>query len=347
MRPFPRLPWMLQHRGGDDRGSMMVLLSVAMVALLSLGGLVIDGGRAYADHRSMQNAADAAALAGTGALNKILFTTGQSDKVQQAVDASVAANAPGATVVCRIIDSHQNDLGSCPAVNSAPISVTAAGVSVSLTHVLDGSFIKVAGIETFTTEAAAKAQVQGLRGASSPFMICGLDAAHNGQDPPLLIESAPGSGFWLINSASVYNPGNGGPIYRMHAPQVPNCDTSSDAFKGLVDDSVNYPTPGTWSADTGVHAGPVRNVLARPDACTDKSQLDTTAGCTIIVPMCVDGEGQGSSMAMFCVRFGAFHVYQVASNEHDARFLGAAVVTSGAGGSRPVANEARVVRLSE
>lgn len=327
--------------GSDERGSMLVMLSVVLVMLLAFAGLVIDGGRAYADHRNVQNAADAAALAGAGALNEILFTSGQESTVRTAVANSVAANAGTASIECRIIDSDQNDLGACPTTNGTAISSEAAGVSVRVSNTQDGSFIKVVGIETFTTNAAAKAQVQGLRGASSPFMICGLDAGHNGHDPPLLLESPAASDHWVINPASV------GQVYAMHAPQVPNCETNSQSFKGLVDDSENYPTPGLWAADTGVHAGPVRNILARPDACTDKTQLDTTAGCSIIVPMCVDGIGQGNSMEMFCVRFGAFRVYKTASNRHDAVFLGAAVVASGAGGGRPVANEARVIRLSE
>ena len=73
---------MVRSRISDDRGAMTVLLAVSLVALLGLTGLVVDGGRAYADRRAVQNAADAAALAGAGALNEILFNnTGQEEQV--------------------------------------------------------------------------------------------------------------------------------------------------------------------------------------------------------------------------------------------------------------------------
>jgi hypothetical protein len=61
----------------------------------------------------------------------------------------------------------------------------------------------------------------------------------------------------------------------------------------------------------------------------------------------VDGRGSGSSVDLYCVRFGAFRVYQPHQNTHEAVFLGAAVVKNGHGGQKPVANEARVIKLSQ
>lgn len=51
-----------------QRGQVLVLFMLAIVAIIAMVGLVIDGGAAYAQRRGQQNAADLAALAGADAL---------------------------------------------------------------------------------------------------------------------------------------------------------------------------------------------------------------------------------------------------------------------------------------
>ena len=50
-------------RPPDDRGAVLVIVAVIMVALLGIGALVIDLGALYVERRELQNGADAAALA--------------------------------------------------------------------------------------------------------------------------------------------------------------------------------------------------------------------------------------------------------------------------------------------
>jgi len=47
-----------------ERGQILVIFALALVALLAMVGLVLDGGSAFAQRRDQQNAADLAALAG-------------------------------------------------------------------------------------------------------------------------------------------------------------------------------------------------------------------------------------------------------------------------------------------
>ena len=331
---------MLHQRRSDDRGAFTVLLAISLLALLGLTGLVVDGGRAYADHRATQNAADAAALAGAGALNAILFAnTGQEGAVNDAVVASLAANNVNGVPDCRLVDEAGTDLGACPTANTgAGLPATVAGVSVRARDSQNGSFIKALGISGFSAQAAATAQIEALRSGSSPFMICGLDAAHHGFDPPLLLASGSS---WVVTPASVSQ------TYALHGPQVPDCGAGSDSFKGLADDTATVGVPGWWPGDTGVHAGPIRNVVARADACTTTDGLDNWTGCTLVVPICVDGRGSGTSTDLYCVRFGVFRVSQSHQNAHQAVFLGAGVVRDGQGGHKPVANETRLIKLSQ
>lgn len=59
---------LLGFREQSQRGQSIVIIAVAMVALLGMAGLAIDGGAVFADRRHAQNAADAAALAGAFAI---------------------------------------------------------------------------------------------------------------------------------------------------------------------------------------------------------------------------------------------------------------------------------------
>lgn len=49
-------------------GQMLVLFTLALVAIIAMVGLILDGGAAFAQRRGQQNAADLAALAGADAL---------------------------------------------------------------------------------------------------------------------------------------------------------------------------------------------------------------------------------------------------------------------------------------
>lgn len=48
----------------NERGQILIIITVALIGLLGMTSLAIDGGMIYSDRRQAQNAADAAALAG-------------------------------------------------------------------------------------------------------------------------------------------------------------------------------------------------------------------------------------------------------------------------------------------
>jgi len=58
---------MLSKNISSERGQTTVLLALAFIALLGFTALAVDGGMVYANRRHMQNAADAASLAGGSA----------------------------------------------------------------------------------------------------------------------------------------------------------------------------------------------------------------------------------------------------------------------------------------
>lgn len=66
----------------DERGQALVLLAVFLPALLALSGLVADGGWLFAQRRSLQNAADAAAVSGAMALDERLYRSSAGAQVR-------------------------------------------------------------------------------------------------------------------------------------------------------------------------------------------------------------------------------------------------------------------------
>ena len=59
--------WLSRNRR-DPRGQMLIIVALGMTALVAMAGLVIDGGMAWSSRRQVQNASDAASLAGTRVL---------------------------------------------------------------------------------------------------------------------------------------------------------------------------------------------------------------------------------------------------------------------------------------
>jgi hypothetical protein len=53
----------MKNPARHERGQVLVLVVIGLVALIGITALVIDGGNVYLDHREAQNAADSAALA--------------------------------------------------------------------------------------------------------------------------------------------------------------------------------------------------------------------------------------------------------------------------------------------
>jgi Flp pilus assembly protein TadG len=81
------------RRGPRDSGQALVIMVLALVAMLAMSALVIDGGNAFVQQRTTQNGADAAAEAGAVVLAQNLTGGGHSDaEVLAAVTASANKN---------------------------------------------------------------------------------------------------------------------------------------------------------------------------------------------------------------------------------------------------------------
>jgi Flp pilus assembly protein TadG len=153
------------HRG--ERGQILVLFTVAIVSIIAMVGLVLDAGSTFAQRRSQQNAADAAALA---AADTYLVTSDEG-QATAAAQASAASNGfaagPGGTTV-----DVSYDL-----TNGARVTVTIGARHANF-------FTPIVGIQGWdvATTASAVAGFPDTAAGASPF-IGSIDVFDNNGDP--------------------------------------------------------------------------------------------------------------------------------------------------------------------
>lgn len=145
----------MRHRSAStsdgDRGSLTLMLAVLMVALLALGGLVIDGGRKLNEAENAYAIAQEAARAGAGRVNTSVAYGSGVFRVDQAQAIAAAAEYLAST-------GHQ---GTVSAVGTDRIRV-----SVTITE--HTNVLSLIGIDTMTSTGTAVASlVSGVTGPGS------------------------------------------------------------------------------------------------------------------------------------------------------------------------------------
>lgn len=143
----------MNHKFSSERGQAVILIALAVVGLIGLTALAVDGGNIYAERRRAQNAADATVLdaALAKARGQNLYAEGL---------ARAASN--------RYIDSDPTAGSSTPAVNveiyNPPISGPYAGnseyIQTFITARIKTYFGRVVGINEVTNKVQAVARAK-------------------------------------------------------------------------------------------------------------------------------------------------------------------------------------------
>ncbi|MGQ9467712.1 MAG: pilus assembly protein TadG-related protein [Anaerolineae bacterium] len=135
----------------NEQGQAAVLVAIALIALLAMVGLAIDGGQLLALRRAAQNASDAAALAGTRELAQIVSncsagTPANDLQVWNAVARFAVQNGldpqAGDALEAWYVDRNENRLGQ---VGVGFIPTGATGVTVILTRTQQTYFLQLVG----------------------------------------------------------------------------------------------------------------------------------------------------------------------------------------------------------
>jgi Flp pilus assembly protein TadG len=130
------------NKHSDERGQVFVLTTIALVCMTALSAFVLDIGAWFRDHREMQRAADAGALAGAQALPN---NPSQASQLASQYATQDGASSSGTTV-------SFGGTGSCPGGPTDTICVTAKQTD-------PGFFSKVLGINSVNIKADAAARV--------------------------------------------------------------------------------------------------------------------------------------------------------------------------------------------
>ena len=311
---------------------VVALFALGLLSFLALVGVVIDGGTLYLQRRTAQNAADAAALAGTRALQQA--TLQSNGTIGDAICTYLLSNSFGVTptATAYFVDtSGATNLGSisfssgCSASPSSWIPNGASGVHVDVTVGPYNTYlVGIVGLRQLTAKAAATAQVGVLsipRPDLAPVAGCGPDMLINGQSPtPFQNILNPDN---TINS-TLFSPPAASPVdvilqgsqmtQNEIAPQGANCPVwngSSSAWKGKVNiGGVTGPLtpPFPLPVDTGngtIDTAIINACIALYGAAGDPTgQTATSSQCYLLVPIAAppDPLNQANIVTLACFK---------------------------------------------
>lgn len=142
-----------------ERGQALVIVVFAILALLVVAGLAIDGGMVFLERRRMQNAADAGALAGTRVLVRGICGEAGTNDAAVAAEVNHYAQVNGVkdvanNVVADYVNFNELVLGR---VGNGTIPNGAAGISVTTRIQRATYFVTLLGIDTAGASAGALA----------------------------------------------------------------------------------------------------------------------------------------------------------------------------------------------
>ena len=137
----------MKRYNSSERGQVLVIIALAMIGLVGITGLAIDGSRAYSDRRHSQNAADTAALA--AALAHVRDPDGAWTDVGYV---RAASNGYDDNETTNFVDVYYPPI-------EGPYAGNTEYVQVIITSTIDTMFGRVVGINTLTNEVEAVARI--------------------------------------------------------------------------------------------------------------------------------------------------------------------------------------------
>jgi Flp pilus assembly protein TadG len=316
-----------------SRGQILIMFALFLVGLLGIVGLATDLGMAFAQRRTMQNGADAGALAGARAVAR--WSSSSPTSAQPEVAAMVAANKMNTEPVvalCEYVNYAEVSQGGC----GATVPASATGVRVRAAEDHPTFFIRVVpgAPETIRVEAEAVAQVLRFQPnpSDAPFIVCGIGTQ--------LEDRSPFSIFAQDGSGNVVYDDEGNPVVREEAygvrfvihdaqtqgpnSRVEDCDIDTSSFKGRAKQGANGSAtiPGWWYGDTGTSAGPTRETVNGIDGCTNGT--GSPYDCVAFLPVAVmdpPSVADGSDRKFYVVAMLPFKLEQTKANQHVGTLL--------------------------
>ena len=232
----------IQHVGRrDERGQVIVVFALAIVVIIAMVGLVIDGGGAFSQRRTEQKVADVAAVAGA---NAYMNANGGPPK-----NAGQVAAARAAAIASAQASAARNGYttGVDGAIVTPTVSLLSSGarVTVVVTAPHPNSFSRIMGFNSWDVSVTAAA-----------------DAA--------VVDTGVGAAPWTMNIGA-FNP-DGTPKYTSSNPI---------AFGESNGDYPTSPTDIAWTDYNGsnnVNTNEVRQIIDGSNIITATIDFDQYIG---------------------------------------------------------------------
>lgn len=269
-----------------ERGQVLAIVAAALLALIAMVGLVIDGGYAWGQQRDTQNGADAAAKAGAGVLQLNLAGDPQTGgDVGCAVEATATQNAVALDSAV-YTDFQGTAIGAAvpPCGSGNAIPAGAQGVLATSEKSFDTFLARVIGFTQFTARADATAVVGRQNVVCPASSGCGvlpitfpqtLTVCERDVTPPP--EYTLGEGAWAIIDEEDATAAN--------MVSIPMCDTTNGNV-GWLDLCASVPNrqgeiSGACNSDIPIPAW-IDTQPGNANCCED--EINAYAGPTVNVP---------------------------------------------------------------
>ncbi|MDQ3879954.1 MAG: pilus assembly protein TadG-related protein [Chloroflexota bacterium] len=226
----------------DQHGQVLPLAAVCMAILIGFAGVAVDVGRVWAERRYLQNAADAAALAGCDALIDGASDASAAQRAREIGTLNLGRSPAGGVATLTATTTYEPGQAGVPSALTRGVLVGSDGsVRVAIQSRIDTALARVVGVPTLDTEARAMCNTEAFRslvpvvvrryirppGPGAGFVDQVATAATSGQGQVDLVD--PLLGYDIRTPASRAFPG---PEFQFIGPQTKSTNMSS--FFGFV-----------------------------------------------------------------------------------------------------------------
>jgi hypothetical protein len=202
-------------RRQQQSGQSIVLVALIMVVLIGFIGLVVDGGRAYAQRRAMDASAEAAAYAGVWKLQKFWDGSSFGTLTDAQVKSYAQSYAGYNTWSSGNGQFYLTYVAADGKTTNDTLTSSARGVMVQLSLPQDASFMRVLGVDKYDIAARATAMFGSAASAPALPLAVNDDAFTPSSfcQPPAACTPAgfqpagAGGNFGNFNFASIVPPG--------------------------------------------------------------------------------------------------------------------------------------------
>lgn len=282
--------YLLRLSISSQRGSSTVLVCLALVALIGVSALAIDAGMMYATRIQIQNAADAAVLAGVREL------PGNPSKAIQVASQYAQLNS-----------LQDNEIVFTVSADNRSIKGVASRSLALL-------FAPIFGVNNQLLTAQATARVSPLSGCKGVVPFGVADDAYSFGDTKVIKYAA--------SFDNPLPPGQFAPLSLGSPGASTYADNISFGYNSLIKVGAVLPV------ETGNMIGPTRQGIDnRVSGCTHSPACTITSfknGCPriLIVPMGHNSPEPGSNGKFTVTGFAAFLVTDVPTNGHNGELIG-------------------------